>query len=79
MRSKRIGDFFLTRLTGRTIVKVRRLTDEEAEYYGWESRGTLAIELDDGTVICPSQDDEGNGPGAFFAKKGNKDFYVRAD
>jgi hypothetical protein len=31
----------------------------------WFERG-IVLELDDGTSIFPSRDDEGNGPGALF-------------
>lgn len=54
-------------LKDKTIVDVRYLTDEEAESLGWNSR-SLVIHLDDGTLIYPSRDDEGNGPGALFGQ-----------
>lgn len=53
-------------LIGRTIREVRYQTDAEAEAMGWDhSRGVVLI-LDDGAQLIPSQDDEGNGPGAIF-------------
>ena len=52
-------------LVGKKIVKVGYLLKEETEGLGW-MRSSLAIELDDGTVIWPSRDDEGNDAGALF-------------
>ena len=53
-------------MIGRKIVEVRKMTKKEIEREGWDS-GTVAIVLDDGTAIYPSQDDEGNGSGALFS------------
>lgn len=36
------------------------------------------IELDDGTLLFPSQDEEGNGPGAIFGNTKGEGFYVFA-
>lgn len=52
-------------LLGRRIVEVRYLTDAEMRDLAW-GRKALALILDDGNLICPVQDDEGNGPGALF-------------
>ena len=52
-------------LEGRTIVRVRYTTDQEMRGLYWFERG-IVLELDDGTSIFPSRDDEGNGPGALF-------------
>ena len=59
---------------GRIIKCVRRMTKEEAaeEYWEFGLHGApIAIDLDDGTTIYPSQDPEGNSNGWLFAK--NKD------
>jgi hypothetical protein len=58
-------------LLGRKIVKVRYLSLEESEELGWDGTRCVVIQLDDGTLIFPSQDDEGNGPGVLFTN--NKD------
>lgn len=50
---------------GRKIVGTRYMTDEEVEQLGWDS-AALVIILDNGTLIYPSQDDEGNNAGAIF-------------
>ena len=55
-------------LVGHTIEQVRPLTDEECESFAWNfgSKIAFAIILDDGSVLVPSQDPEGNGPGHIF-------------
>jgi hypothetical protein len=52
-------------LLGRRILKVRYMTQKEAEEMGWDNRA-IVIGLDNGTVIFPSMDDEGNNAGAIF-------------
>lgn len=58
-------------LIGKKIVGTRQMTKEEVEFEGWH-RGTTVFELDDGSIIYPSKDDEGNDSGALFGRKGNK-------
>ena len=56
-------------LVGRTIKGVRMLNKEEIADLAWEdSYGAVpfALILDDGQVIIPSEDPEGNGPGHLF-------------
>lgn len=54
------------RLVGRKIKKVKWLSpDESYEYFGWDYQ-PLEIHLDDGTILTPSADDEGNNAGAIF-------------
>jgi hypothetical protein len=52
-------------LLGKKIIGVRYLKPKETTQLGWDAR-TVVIQLDDGNLIYPSQDDEGNGPGAWF-------------
>ena len=52
-------------LVGRKIVALRQMTKRELAREGWDGQA-IAIILDDGTVLFPSQDEEGNGPGAIF-------------
>lgn len=52
-------------LQGRTIVKVGYMSEEEAEAMGWSAR-PIVIELDNGLLLYPSMDDEGNDGGALF-------------
>jgi hypothetical protein len=60
-----------TGVTGHTIARVRPMTEDEMDQEGWEAgrRGVpMALVLDNGVVIFPSRDMEGNGPGALFAR-----------
>ena len=52
-------------LVGRKIVAVNYLQESDAKELGWYSRPIL-LELDDGTMVFPSKDDEGNDGGALF-------------
>jgi len=52
-------------LLGKKIVAVRYLSTAEMEDLGWCNR-PVVLQLDDGNIIYPSQDDEGNGAGSFF-------------
>jgi hypothetical protein len=63
----RWGEYAEERLVGRTVKSVRYLTPEETKEMGWYSR-PLVIEFDDGSLIFPSRDDEGNGAGALFGQ-----------
>ena len=54
------------RLAGRTIKKVKWLSAEDSqEFFGWDYQ-PLEIHLDDGAILTPSADDEGNNAGAIF-------------
>ena len=62
-------------LTNRKIVSVRSLTQAELDQLDWERQTfneVVGVELDDGTLLIPSQDFEGNGPGVLFQLAGNK-------
>lgn len=52
-------------LKGRKIVAVRYLTNAEMDELGWDDR-PVVLELDNGLLVYPSRDDEGNGAGALF-------------
>ncbi len=52
-------------LVGRRIVDVSYMTDTEAEGSGWDFK-PIQIKLDDGTLLTPTQDDEGNDGGSLF-------------
>lgn len=54
-------------VVGRKIIGTRQMTQSEIEAEGWY-RGTTVLILDNGTLIYPSQDDEGNDSGALFGK-----------
>ena len=53
-------------LVGRKIVKVKWLDQKETDrLFGWDMQ-PCEIHLDNGTVLTPSMDDEGNDAGAIF-------------
>ena len=51
------------KLVGRKIVSVQWMSREDADEMMWNSR-PMCLVLDDGNVIFPMQDDEGNNGGA---------------
>ena len=59
-------------IVGKKIVDVRPMTKAELSAEGWDdSYGggmPVAVVLSDGSTLYPSQDPEGNGPGALFGK-----------
>ena len=65
-------EFATTKLKGRKIETVRYLSSEEASVMYWSSR-PLVIQLDDGTLIFPSSDDEGNDGGALLGQDTNNE------
>ena len=52
-------------LLGRTIVKVRYMTEAECNEQIWSHRA-IVLELDNGVLVYPSRDDEGNDAGALL-------------
>lgn len=69
------NDTYITKeygaLVGKTIEKVRQLTKNEYEMFGWEqdhgSPGFVII-FTDGTCVIPSADPEGNEAGHLFVE-----------
>ena len=60
------------RLVGKTITKVKWLdADNTYKLFGWTHQ-PCEIHLNDGTILTPSADDEGNEAGAIFTNL--KDF-----
>lgn len=59
-------------LEGDTIIKVRSLTADEMDLFGWDASpyhpGFILI-LKSGRAIVPSADPEGNGPGHLFVEE----------
>ena len=49
---------------GKKIISVRYMTEKEAEENDMSAR-PLCFKLDDGTIVIPLSDDEGNNGGAF--------------
>lgn len=69
-----------TTLVGRTIECVRPMAEQELRHMYWPSHprdgAPPVIELDDGTVLFPSMDPEGNGPGALFGTTETGDEFI---
>ena len=62
---------------GLKIVAFRRLTAKEAEAQGWDEgkwqwNDGVVLELEDGSLLMPSADWEGNKAGAMFATYKNR-------
>jgi hypothetical protein len=55
-------------LVGRRIVLVRYMKETEAMEMGWGARPIVLV-LDDGNLIYPAMDDEGNDGGAMFTNR----------
>ena len=54
-------------VVGRTITHARIMTQAERDSWGWDGgHWPMVFELDDGSYLIPSMDDEGNGPGVLF-------------
>ena len=62
-------------IEGRKIVSVRPLTKEEYGLEEWYETA-ICLVLDDGTIIYPSSDEEGNNPGALFGVKDDESFML---
>jgi len=52
-------------LLGRTIAKVRYMTEAERNEQIWSHRA-IVLELDNGVLVYPSSDDEGNEAGVLL-------------
>ena len=52
-------------LVGKKITAVEYMSEAEAKEQGWYRR-PIQIQLDNGTWLTPSQDDEGNDGGSLF-------------
>jgi len=56
-------------LKGKKVKIIRPMTDKEKKAEGWAENyhgTTTVIELEDGTLLYPSCDEEGNGLGVLF-------------
>jgi hypothetical protein len=62
------NEYAKSKLVGKKIKSVRYMTNKEMNALGWYNRA-LVIELEDGTLLFPSQDDEGNNAGALFGQE----------
>jgi len=57
-------------LRGRTVIDVRAMYPEEMELFIWHGEPGVVIELDDGNLVVPMSDAEGNAPGQLMMDKG---------
>jgi len=68
-----------TTLVGCRIVAVRAMDAHELAAEGWDDHETVPVlVLDNGVIVYPSRDDEGNGPGALFGTSSRGGFHVSA-
>ena len=65
-------------LVGKKIVAIRQMTAAELKAEFWDGPNTCLV-LDDGTLLYPSQDEEGNGPGALFGSAKGQSFMIWAE
>lgn len=56
------------KLIGRKIVDVRWMSQREVSEHGWSHKAPVLV-LDDGNVLYPSSDDEGNDAGSLFGSE----------
>lgn len=59
-------------IAGKRVKVVRRMTQQEAEQFGWDSR-PVVIAMEDGTFVIPQSDDEGNDGGAVLVLGGGRE------
>tara|TARA_R110001583_G_scaffold55368_1_gene168362 strand:+ start:694 stop:954 length:261 start_codon:yes stop_codon:yes gene_type:complete len=59
-------------LEGKTIVKVAYFSKDEVKDMMWHKR-PITLHLDDGGILIPSMDDEGNDGGAIITNYKNLD------
>lgn len=63
-------------LVNKKIVQVRYMTNEEQKAFSWSNKAVV-LQLEDGTLVFPSMDDEGNNAGALhYIKDGEPDFCI---
>jgi len=65
-------------LIGRTLVGIRKATDQEMEIRDWQKDGFNAVlMLDDGSEIWAMRDEEGNGPGTLIHTLNDMQAYIQ--
>lgn len=64
---KRWEKYAKKHLVGKKVSQVRYLSKKECDGMGWDAKA-LVIQFDDGTIVFPSSDDEGNNAGALFGQ-----------
>lgn len=63
----------MAKLLGRMITRVRLMTRKEMREKGWGDHGhqPVVIVLEDGSILYPARDPEGNGPGVIVHVRGD--------
>jgi len=64
----------MSELVGKTVKEVRLLSEKESGF----DEPVTGIIFEDGSVIFPSRDDEGNGKGTLFGTIDGKECYIFA-
>ena len=73
---KRWVDEANKQLKGKTIAKVRYMTEDEVNDNYWYKRGVVIV-FTDGSICYPVADDEGNDSGVIFGiDKDSKDYVL---
>lgn len=67
---KQWADEVSAKLVGRRIVETRYMTQTEVNDCGW-FKAAVIIKLDDGALLYPMSDDEGNNAGALATTNKN--------
>lgn len=62
-------------LVGLTILEVRQMTIDEAEFFGWDNLGWV-INFSDGTSIITLSDDEMNYAGSLYVLREDEAFIL---
>ena len=70
--SKQWEQIISEQLVGKKIVQVRWMTKKEADANYWDYQPVLLI-LDDGSILCPMSDDEGNNAGSLIHLGGKQE------
>jgi hypothetical protein len=65
-------------ILGQRIKEIRPMTKAEIRHEGWEDSPypTVCLVLENGILLYPSRDEEGNDVGALFGREGDKCFSV---
>lgn len=65
-------------IIGKKIINIRPMTrlEIEEQYWQHDSESAFAVVLENGVVLFPSRDYEGNGPGVLFGYDGTNHFAI---
>lgn len=63
---------------GKKVIDIRPMNIQELENEGWDNgyEQAFALVFEDGTVLYPSRDYEGNGAGVFFGYNNTASFAI---